>query len=393
MSLIRYPQYFISMILKGSPYNLAKEIINGFLNKRNPVGENKDHIQAGIGWLLHAQKVNNDGGVSAFYSLYGGWQESYSETTGYIISTMFNYYHVTKDESIKKSALRMADWELTKQLPEGAFPGGAVDGKEFPIVFNTGQVIFGMVRCFEETQDEKYKNAAITAADWLVEVQDTDGCWRKNTYLNKIHTYNTRVAWSLLKVHSITKDEKYKNAAIKNIDWALSQQDDQGWFDCNTFHENQEPLLHTIAYSIRGILECGIYLDNKKFVEAATVSANALIKKIREDGSFAGSFDDSWDSSISWSCLTGNSQMSIIYLRLFKLSKDEKYLEAAKKINAYMKSTQNLSSKNPGIRGGIKGAYPIYGWYAPFSYINWAVKFFVDSLMLEEDADLGNKLS
>jgi len=58
-----------------------------------------------------------------------------------------------------------------------------------------------------------------------------------------------------------------------------------------------------------------------------------------------------------------------------------------------MKSTQNLNSKNWGIYGGIKGAYPIYGWYAPFSYINWAVKFFIDGLMLEDDTKLKDKLS
>ena len=44
---------------------------------------------------------------------------------------------------------------------------------------------------------------------------------------------------------------------------------------------------------------------------------------------------------------------------------------------------QNLTSSNNGIRGGIQGAFPIYGWYAPFCIINWATKFFVDALLLE----------
>ena len=34
------------------------------------------------------------------YSLYEGWHASYSETTGYIIPTMFNYYRKTKDKQI-----------------------------------------------------------------------------------------------------------------------------------------------------------------------------------------------------------------------------------------------------------------------------------------------------
>ncbi len=48
-----------------------------------------------------------------------------------------------------------------------------------------------------------------------------------------------------------------------------------------------------------------------------------------------------------------------------------------------MKKVQNLTSSNIGIRGGIQGAFPIYGWYAPFCVINWATKFFADALLLE----------
>ena len=58
-----------------------------------------------------------------------------------------------------------------------------------------------------------------------------------------------------------------------------------------------------------------------------------------------------------------------------------------------MKSTQDICSRNKNIRGGIKGAYPIYGWYAPFSFPNWAAKFFIDALMLEDNPDIANKLS
>jgi len=384
LAIIRYAKYFTSLITKGSSFFLSKEIIKDSLNFKNKIYSNDAHIKAAINWLLNAQKANSDGGVSAMYSLYQGWHSSYSETTGYIIPTMFNYYHKTKDEKIKESALRMAKWELTKQLKEGAFPGGEKNGKELPIVFNTGQVIFGMVRAYEETKNKKYKNAGIKAANWLVKIQNRNGCWDKFTYLNQVHTYNTRTAWALLKMHEITKNINYKKAAIKNIEWALKQQQENGWFKHNAFHETQEPLLHTIAYSIQGILEAGIHLENKKCINAAKRAADALLKEQRKDGSLPGSFDKNWNSSVSWSCLTGNSQTSIIWLRLYYLTKEKIYLDASKKINNYMKSMQDVKTNNSGIRGGIKGAFPIYGWYAPFCYPNWAAKFFIDSLMLED---------
>ena len=392
MTLQKYIKYGFSLLSNGSPISLTKETIKDALNLKNELQDNEKHIKEAINWILAAQKANSDGGVSAMYSLYEGWHASYSETTGYIISTMFNYYHKTKDKKVKESAVWMADWELTRHMSNGAFPGGAIGKKEFPIVFNTGQVIFGMIRAFRETRENKYKISAIKAADWLVKVQNKNGCWDKFDYLNKIHTYNTRTAWSLLKVYDITKNKKYLMAAAKNIDWALTQQLENGWFENNAFYEKQEPLLHTIAYTIQGILEAGIYLKNKKFIDAAKKSADALINLQRNDGSLAGSFDKNWQSSVSWSCLTGNSQTAIIWLRLYELTKNKKYLNVAKKINNFVKSTQNLSSENNGIRGGIKGAYPIHGWYAPFCYINWAAKFFIDALMLEDDLSVGDKL-
>ncbi|MBC8072612.1 MAG: hypothetical protein IAG13_30100, partial [Deltaproteobacteria bacterium] len=33
-------------------------------------------------------------------------------------------------------------------------------------------------------------------------------------------------------------------------------------------------------------------------------------------------------------------------------------------------------------RGAIKGSHPIWGGYSPFTYPNWATKFFVDALLL-----------
>ncbi|MEK6876360.1 MAG: hypothetical protein AABX63_03040, partial [Nanoarchaeota archaeon] len=110
-------------------------------------------------------------------------------------------------------------------------------------------------------------------------------------------------------------------------------------------------------------------------------------------GSLPGSFDENWNSSVSWSCLTGNSQTSIIWLRLYYLNKEKTYFDAAKKTNQYMKSTQDMKSSNKDINGGIKGAFPIYGWYAPFCYPNWAAKFFIDSLMLEDDKEIAGNLS
>ena len=388
---MKYLNYAVKALHPNRFYYLTSLSLKNFMNRRNQIFSNETHIAAAVEWMMNAQKANDDGGVSAMFSLLDGWHESYVETTGYIIPAIFNYAEYSKKEIYRKKATEMADFELNNQLESGAFPGAGK--KNIPIVFNTGQVIFGLCRVFEETKEKKYKDAAIKAGDWLVSVMDNDGCWRKNDYLSSIHTYNTRTAWSLLELHKITDDEKYKTASQKNTEWALTQQMENGWFQNNGFYPEQEPLVHTIAYSIRGILESSIYLRKKKYLEAAIKAAAKLAETQREDGSLQGSFNSEWKSSVNWTCLTGNSQMSIIWQKLFKITKDEKFLDAAKKSNNFMKSIQNLESSNPGIRGGIPGAFPIYGWYAPFSYPNWAAKFFIDALMLESNPSLLDKLA
>ncbi len=388
---MKYLNYAIKGLNPKKFYYLSTKSLQDTLNKKYPARPNDAHIKGAMEWLSIAQKQNSDGGVAALYSMFEGWHESYVETTGYIIPTFFNYADATNTHFYKDEAIQMADFELKNQLKSGAFPGG--DKRDMPIVFNTGQVIFGLCRTFEETMEQKYREAAARAADWLVSVMHEQGYWEKDEYLGKVHAYNTRTAWSLLYAHKITQNIEYKKAAIMNIDWALNQQTSTGWFKNMAFYPGQEPLTHTIAYTIRGILEAAIFLRKKNYLEAAIKCATPIIDEIRNDGSLAGSFNSNWKSSVKWSCLTGNSQMAGIFYKLFSITKDEKFLEAGKKLNDFMKTMQNLSSSNPGIKGGIPGAYPIYGWYAPFCYPNWAAKFFVDALMLENDLKIADKLT
>ena len=139
-------------------------------------------------------------------------------------------------------------------------------------------------------------------------------------------------------------------------------------------------LLHTLS----GVFLKRVYfLENQKYVDAAKRAADVLIERQREDGSLGGRFNERWEPTVNWSCLTGNAQTAIIWGRLFQITKDKKYLNGLKKANEYMKSVQLLDTKNPSIYGGISGSYPLHGTYGRFEVLNWAVKFFADLLMLE----------
>jgi uncharacterized protein YyaL (SSP411 family) len=249
-------------------------------------------------------------------------------------------------------------------------------------------VIFGWVRAYQETGREKYLESAAKAGRYLAEHQCADGAWRKNLskYASNemlFYTYNTRTAWALLVLAEATQSNVFKDAGIRNIEFALTQQQENGWFRSNCLVDSSQPLLHTIAYCIRGILESGILLDNPHYVNRARKAADALMDKQRNDGSFPGCFDDRWEPTAPWSCLTGDAQIAGIWGRLFQQTGQPGYLERMKKANQYLMRAQMVDTANPDLYGGISGSDPMHAWYGRFEVLSWAVKFFADSLMLE----------
>ena len=357
---------------------------------------NLDHIHAAARWLFRAQDAFAAGGVARSYSIaYNryfkrkGWIACYPETTGYIIPTVFDYARTVGSEEAFERAVRMADWECDVQMACGAVRGGTVDDRPAPAIFNTGQVIFGWVRAFKETREEKYLAAAVKAARYLISQQDEDGGWRQNLSLHAMggletYTYNTRTAWALLSLFEIEKDSSYRQAAIGNIEFALRQQLTNGWFKNNCLFDAARPLLHTIAYCIRGILEVGAAEKNDKYISAARKAASALADKQEHDGGLPARFDSNWEPTVRYSCLTGDAQIEVIWSRLYQITGDQKFLDAMLRANNYLKKRQLWQPDIPDIHGGICGSFPIHGRYGKFEVLSWAVKFFVDALLLEK---------
>lgn len=346
--------------------------------------DNLEHLQAAMDWLCYMQAANSDGGVATSYSFRTGCEASYPEVTGYMIPTFFNYFRFSRQEKYRRRAIKMANWLVSIQLPSGAFQGLSAKQPAEPRVFNTGQVLLGLIRVYKETGEERYMNSATKSADWLVSVQDQDGAWRRFSYNSIPHTYHTRVAWSLLELHQVTGQHLYEQAAVKNLQWAINNKGKNGWFKYNSFSKNLNPYTHNIVYGARGMLESGVLLNEPIYIQSAERTAEALFRKFEIRKFLPGDFNDRWDSQSGYSCLTGDAQLSILLMRLYELKENERYLNTALKINEYIRSTQILNSSNPGIRGAIKGSDPIWGNYASYSYPSWAVKFFVDSLLLEE---------
>lgn len=345
------------------------------------------HLAAAIDWLCRAQDVRDGhpdaGGVSAGWSFEDGWLPSYPETTGYIIETMLAAAPILQRPELVARAQRMIDWELAIQLPDGAFPGHFGEPGSRPVIFNTGQIMHGLIAGWTQLQRAECLDAAVRAGRWLADQQDDDGCFRRFEHHDTPHVYNTRATWPLLAAGLLAGESRLVRAARKHLDWALTQQTASGWFATNAFVPWKSPFTHTIAYAIRGLLESGVLLGEARWLDAALHAGRGIAAVQRADGWLAGTYQDGWVADAGYSCLTGVAQMSLNWTRLAQATGAQELRTHARSALAYLKTTQRLDHADPAVCGGIAGSSPIWGDYSRFEYPNWAAKFFADALMMD----------
>ena len=146
---------------------------------------------------------------------------SYPETSGYIVETFLAAATVLDRPELVDRAHRIIDWEMSLQHRDGAFPGHFGEPGSKPVIFNTGQIMHGMLAGYLQLRRAECLESAVRAGHWLVRQQDADGCWRKFEHNGVPHTYNTRGTWALLATALVVGDRRLKAAAIRNLDWAL----------------------------------------------------------------------------------------------------------------------------------------------------------------------------
>lgn len=343
-------------------------------------------IDEAIAWLGRAQdnSRSGDGGVARHFSLITGWSASYPETTGYIIPTMLDHAERHGDRAAKERARRMLAWLASIQFPTGAFPGGVIGQQPIvPVTFNTGQILIGLAAAVRVLGD--YREAMGRAADWLVATQDADGCWRSHPSPFAApgeKTYDTHVARGLFEAARIEPEKPYARSAIAHMRWALGRQRANGWLDGCCLEQPEQPLTHTIGYALRGFIEAYRFTNDREYLDASVKTADGVRAAIHSDGFLSGRLDAEWNGAAPWACLTGSVQIAECLLMLFHETGKREYRDSAYDLNRYVRRTINLSGR-PDTRGAVKGSFPVYGGYGTYQYLNWAAKFFVDSLSAE----------
>jgi hypothetical protein len=349
---------------------------------RNPETSPETMAAAALAWICRSQDRVGTGGVGDL--AFGGWTRGYPEVTGYIIPTFWDYHHDLGRGELAERALRMAEWELRLQKPGGGFESLYEGDNQPAVVFNTGQVIRGLVRTHRETGDDRFLEAAVRAGNWIVANQEPDGSWAEANYKGMARTYDTYVAAAMAQLALAASDERYSRAAVANCEFAIGCQTESGWFDrCdNTGTSNERPSTHTLCYTVEGLLETGGLLGEPRLLEAGRRGAEGLMGAVDDSGRLPGHLDREWGARSRSVVLTGSAQLVVILLGMHAREASAEKVQTARRLVDFLAFAQALNGTRGERAGALAGSYPIWGRYVPLKYPSWAAKFLLDCLRM-----------
>jgi hypothetical protein len=356
-------------------------------------GETQMRAHAAADWLLRAQTASADGGVSyGYFPCRGperGWKPSYPETTGYIMTSLLEYSRRFPDRPVADQVRRMALWEADIQMKSGAVQGGPVQPpeKQTPAAFNTGMVLDGWCSAYAAFGDERILQAARAAADWLANDLDERGYFRTNGEFvgqGDLKVYTCLCAWAMYRLGDIVNDERYRRSAVRAVEAALAQQQPNGWFSCNCLMRPEAPLTHTIGYTLQGIAEVGALAGRDDFIGATSKAIDQLAQRVTARGYLPGCFYADWQPAIFSACLTGSAQVAIVAYRLYELRGRREHRQFADLLVNWLKGVQAIDAPDINVNGAIAGSFPIFGEYMRGGYPNWATKYLLDALLLQD---------
>lgn len=342
------------------------------------------HLEETGGWLIRSIQ-HGQGGSAAYFSPLLGWSRPYPETTGYIIPTLLDLDQRLSIPEAMRAALSSGEWLLKIQRAEGAWNQGLHPPRRpRASVFNTGQILKGMIALYRRTGDARWLDAGHRGAQWLASGVGTDGLWTHVDYqAARTPSYYTEVLWPMLEIAQMRDDISLAQAARRALDSIVARLLPNGVIKGWSFREGKPAFTHTIGYTLWGIMECARLLDEwMRYAPAIEQTLEHLVRRSElAGGRLPGAFAENWKADSSFVCLTGNAQVAQCVLAYEAKKPDLRLVSAAARMLDYVCSRQRLTSILSPVRGAVPGSAPFWGGYMRTRYPNWAAKYHCDALM------------
>jgi malonyl-CoA O-methyltransferase len=249
-------------------------------------------------------------------------------------------------------ALEMARWEASVQRADGAFC--APDG--VPYTFDTAQAVRGFL-CVLDMLPEVETNVR-RACDYILTQTREDGrittpsdeLWRCSDGSTFTEFANLYVLPPLLDAATRLNVPAYADAAWRALT-AYKRRD-----DLVDFKSELGTLSHIFGYMMEALVDLGeAPLARRGLAQAAAIQ--------RPNGAIPAY------PGVDWVCSTGMAQLAVAWYKLGDCTPG----------NLSVAYLQTLQLRN----GGFYGSYGPGAAYLPKQEIGWAVKFFIDALVLQ----------
>jgi GT2 family glycosyltransferase/rhamnogalacturonyl hydrolase YesR len=360
--------------------NLLRDII---LRRKEGVSNFYDdnilHISRAVEWLMHSCLINSKNELNgSFRKGLDPKDESqyfvYTEANGYGIKLLLNLWRWTGIEKYLQLANKAASFVMRAQyLGEdqkayGAFAYSYNIKKQKWLwdlyTFDTMICASALLDLYKESiiSNEELLIAAEKAVMWAIyQAQCPDGSFRacyslENHLFKPIKTWfgdqgclHTKNAMALLKLYEAKSNELALKAAIKLLDWALTLQLEDGMFRARA--NEDYAFTHAHCYAIEGLLYAYSKLKHEKYLESALRGSEWLLKVQVQNGGLPEFFRKPMLRKRIANDAT--AQAIRIWLALYKLTGDKKYLDHAKKACEYLRRQQCLRSWNYKTIGGF----------------------------------------
>lgn len=271
----------------------------------NVMNEIRTSTKLAIDWLIHSKIHNLSTANSEIFGSFNNYYDlikracpyAYTEITGYGIELLIDLYEKTNNYKYLGDAKLAAKWITNMQYVGkdrnafGSFHWSLSLAKKQKssrvYSFDAGVCIGALVELYKKTGDPTLLEAASKGAEWLISVmQNPDGSMKpfydlrkgfstsekwylpkglrmRFSWFEKSGCYHCKTVIGLLKLHSVTGDDRFENASRKLCEWTISQQDSAGGF--RVYSQSTSIFAHTHCYTIEGLMYASEYFGSENF--------------------------------------------------------------------------------------------------------------------------------
>lgn len=331
----------------------------------------EEALKRNLGWIVKSFRSNNNLGSSSHSNILGKFSSPYLETTGYLLPTLLSAAKYFNDTQYSELAFKQISFFKKYKNDDGSFFQNV--NTTTPIIFDTSQILLGLCTIYKTKKTKEVHNLIKQVYNWLNDNLNDQGSFIKYNYSSKTCPgYYSRVFWAMLMGEEITFINN-KNKIFKGLGNIVSDANDNFSFSNWGFENEKFVLTHNIAYTLRGLYECSIILDNN-INQLVINSIDTIVDMIKSAGQLCGTYDEEWNPDCSFVCSTGNAQMAI----LLSIIDEVKYQDTIVLLINPLLNAQKKSGPN---KGAVASSIPIWGKYQRWRYTNWTQKFFCDALI------------